>query len=197
MSSELTTKLTDLGPGIHRYIRGMVRNDADAEDLTQETLLRAQRSLDSLDVESKLAPWLYRIATNICYDRFRQASIRGRPVSLDAGGGDDDASPPDDAAVDTRPRLDKAFEQAEMGECVQRYVADLSDSQRAVIMLHDMKGMTNPEISVMLGLSLENVKIRLHRAREKLRDALGKGCSFSRDERGVILCDPKPPDPEP
>ena len=49
----------------------------------------------------------------------------------------------------------------------------------------------------MLGLSLENVKIRLHRAREMLRDALGKGCSFSRDERGVILCDPKPPDPEP
>ena len=79
-----------------------------------------------------------------------------------------------------------------MSACVRQYLADLSDSYRAVILLHDESGMTNPEIAEMLGLSLPTVKIRLHRARERLRAALREACSFSAENRGTLVCEPKP-----
>ncbi len=183
--SESLETLAPYREAILRYILGIVRNDAEAEDLTQETLLRACRKLSTLADHGKLSPWLYRIATNVCYDRFRQASYRNRPQSLDAQR---------DGAADPAPRLDKLMEQEEMSACVQDYLADLSDSYRAAILLHDVQGLTNPEIAEMLGVSLATVKIRLHRARERLRAALDKGCLFSIDDRGVFVCEPKPPD---
>ena len=96
---------------IYRYILGIVRNPAEADDLTQEALLRAHTNLSSLDDDSKLIPWLYRIATNVTYDRFRQASYRHRPQPLaeDAGGDLDTGLV--QIAVESGPRLDKAMEQ--------------------------------------------------------------------------------------
>ena len=175
---------------VYRYIHSMVRDSTEAEDLTQETLLRAHRKLSSLADHTKLVPWLYRIATNVCHDRFRQTSYRNRPESFDAHA-DGNAS---NEAADTAPRLDTVIEQKEMSDCVQEYLANLSDSYRSVILLHDMEGMTNPEIAAMLDVSLATVKIRLHRAREQLRTALKAGCSFSCDDRGVMVCDRKPQD---
>ena len=139
---------------IRRYIRGIVREDAVAEDLTQETLLRAHQKLATLEDPDRLASWLYRIATNLCHDRFRQLPARDKMRSLD----DEAGRPPD--LTDGGPRLDKVMEQKEMSSCVQRYLADLSDSYRAVILLHDEAGMTNPEIAEMLGVSTATVKIR-------------------------------------
>ena len=69
---------------------------------------------------------------------------------------------------------------------------DLPDDYRAVMLLHDVEGLTNPEIAEMLDITLATAKIRLHRARVKLRDALNDACSFSTDERGVVVCEPKP-----
>lgn len=189
---ELPEELASHRAAIHRYVLGIVRDPAEAEDLTQDTLLRAHGNLKSLQDPARLTTWLYRIATNLCRDRFRRASHRKAPLPLDAdadeGGGPGSA----DTVADAGPRLDKALEQQEMSGCVQRYVAQLSDSYRAVILLHDVEGMTNPEIAKMLGVSLATVKIRLHRAREKLRGALAEACAFSTDERGVVVCEPKP-----
>ncbi|MHC4922370.1 MAG: RNA polymerase sigma factor, partial [Planctomycetota bacterium] len=140
--------------------------------------------------------WLYRIATNICHDRFRRSSSRARIQSLDERVIDDPERGQPPVLTDTGPRLDKVIEQKEMSTCVQRYLADLPDSYRAVILLHDEAGMTNPEIAEMLGVSLATVKIRVHRAREKLRAALGEACSFSADDRGVLVCEPKPRETE-
>ena len=183
--------LIALRDAIRRYILTIVRDSTEAEDLTQDTMLRAHQGLASLKNPTRLKAWLYRIATNICYDRFRQTSRRRPPLSLDPGDQDTPAGPADDA-----PRLDKVMEQKEMSACVQDYMAGLSDSYRAVILLYDVGGLTNPEIAKMLGVSLATVKIRLHRARARLRDALDRACSFSTDERGVLVCDPKPPKPE-
>ena len=177
---------------IYRYVLSMMRDPAEAEDLTQDTMLRAHNSLPTLRDRSKLLPWLYRIATNICYDRLRRTSSRGRPQSLDG----DDAFSPDrqEALVDASPRLDKAMEQEEMSACVQRYMTELPEPYLAAILLHDVKGLTNPEIAEMLGISLPTVKIRLHRARKKLRATLGDACTFTVDERGVRVCEPKSKD---
>jgi RNA polymerase sigma-70 factor (ECF subfamily) len=176
---------------IYRYVLGIVRDPAAAEDVTQETLLRAHRKLGSLEDVDRLSAWLYRIASNICRDRFRAAAYRHRPGSLGSEAEDPTDASPADVADDTTPRLDKALEQREMSGCVQGYLTGLSDPYRAVIVLHDVAGLTNPEIAQMLGTSLATVKIRLHRARSKLRAALAEACSFSTDERGVLVCDPK------
>ena len=85
------------------------------------------------------------------------------------------------------------IDQADMGHCVREFIERLSDSYRTVIFLHDLHGMTNPEIAQALDCSLATVKIRLHRARTRLKEALAKGCDFSYDERGVFVCRRKRP----
>lgn len=96
-----------------------------------------------------------------------------------------------DLAEPDAPSLRKIIEQDEMSNCVQRYLNRLSDSYRAVILLHDMHELTEPEIAQLLGESLANVKIRLHRARLQLRIALKAGCEFSYDERSALTCESK------
>jgi RNA polymerase sigma-70 factor (ECF subfamily) len=171
-----------------------MQDPAEADDLTQETFLRAIRKLDTLNDVTKLSAWLYRIATNICHDRYRQLARRRESVSLDA---EPDESPPSRdelLAADSGPALDQLLEQSEMSDCVQNYINELPDSYRAVILLHDLEGLTNDEIARMLECTLGTVKIRLHRARTKLKSALENGCAFSTDQRGVFVCEPKTPD---
>jgi len=177
--------LTGHRGAILRYVTGIVRDPVEAEDLTQEVLLRAHRAVVGLRDPDRLLPWLYRIATNLCRDRFR-AEARTAAVVGSADDGEV-AGAPDDLA----PRLDQVAECAEMSECVQRYVARLPDDYRAVILLHDAEGLTNAEIAQMLGISVPAAKIRLHRARAKLRALLQDACEFGRDQRDVFVCEPK------
>jgi RNA polymerase sigma-70 factor (ECF subfamily) len=169
---------------IFRYIMSMVRNTAEAEDLTQETFLRAYRRRDSLQDEGSQTAWLYRIATNVCLDRLRQYARRA-PMESETDLDQVDVAEPD------VPSLQQVIERDEMSACVQGYLNRLSDSYRAVILLHDMHDLTSPEIAQLLGESLSAVKIRLHRARRKLGTALEAGCAFSHDERSVLTCESK------
>jgi RNA polymerase sigma-70 factor (ECF subfamily) len=171
-------------PRIFRYIVSMLRETAEAEDLTQETFLRAYRQRTSLRDEGAQTAWLYRIATHVCLDRLRQAARRA-PHEADT-----DLDQVEIAAADT-PTLQQTIEQDEMSACVQGYLNGLSDSYRAVILLHDMHQLTAAEIAQLLGESLPTVKIRLHRARQKLRGALQAGCAFAYDERSVLTCESK------
>jgi RNA polymerase sigma-70 factor (ECF subfamily) len=173
---------------ILRYVMGMVRDLAEAEDLTQETFLRAHRKRDALrDPQAELA-WLYRIATHLVLDRVRQRTRR--PV-------ESDTAPEDLELADSGPPLQQVAEQGEMSACVQSYLADLPDSYRAALLLHDLYEQSGPQIAELLNLPLPTVKIRLHRARHKLRAALEAGCVFSHDERDVLVCEPQPPCPPP
>jgi len=168
------------------YVRGIVRDGATADDLIQETMLRAHLAFSRLQDHERLVPWLYRIATNVCRDYFRNRQRSGR-----FGNGQDFTVETQDLRDENAPQLQKLMECAEMGECVRRYLVELPDSYRAVIILHDLEGMTNPEIADMLGLSLDTAKVRLHRARKKLRGMLEDVCDFSTDERGILVCEPK------
>lgn len=169
---------------IFRYLMSMVRDRAEAEDLTQETFLRAYLRRDSLRDEGAQTAWLYRIATHVCLDRLRQYARRA-PSESQTDLDEVDVAEPD------RPSLQQTLEQDEMSECVQGYLNRLPDSYRAVILLYDMHELTAPEIAQLLGESLATIKIRLHRARLKLRAALQAGCEFSRDERDVLTCESK------
>jgi RNA polymerase sigma-70 factor (ECF subfamily) len=170
---------------IYRYILRLVHDADEAEDLTQETFLRVYRNFPSLKEPTAVKAWLYRIATNVCYDRFRQAAFKSQ---------ESEPIPELDVLEDSdSPGLEQVIDQVEMSDCVQRYIERLSDDHRMIIMLHDLHGMTHPEIARQLNCSLETVKIRHFRARQKLKTTLAAGCKFSTDARGVLTCDPKLP----
>ncbi len=169
---------------IFRYIASLVHDTAEAEDLTQETFVRAYRRRDSLRDAGAQTAWLYRIATHVCLDRLRQYARRS-PMESETDLDEVDVADPD------TPSLQQTIERDEMSGCVQGYLNDLSDSYRAVILLHDMHELTAAEIAQLLGESLATVKIRLHRARRKLRTALAAGCAFSYDDRSVLTCESK------
>jgi RNA polymerase sigma-70 factor, ECF subfamily len=177
---------------VQRHILAMVRDEALAEDLTQDTYIRALERMGQLrDPQAALA-WLYRIATTVALDRLRQR----RPASVAF----DEAALAGDAAEETvngerEPSLLDALGQSEMSECVQGYLAALRDDYRIAILLHDAHGLSNPEIAELLGCSLATAKIRVHRGRARLRETLATACSFEVDERGVLVCDPVPDDP--
>ena len=182
-TQDFEAELAGKRPALFAFVHSIVRNMDLAEDLTQEAMFRACRSISGLKDHNRLSPWLYRIASNICRDHFRKIKkTREKVQSSDSV---------DDLRDENAPRLDKVLECAEMGECVQQYFDELSDSYRAVILLHDVEGMTNQEIADLLNISLDAAKIRLHRARKRLRKILKDVCHFSIDERGVLVCEPK------
>jgi len=163
---------------IFRYALSLMHDPAEADDVAQETFLRAYRRLDPLPDSGSLMAWLYRIATRICLDRIRKQA-RHTPEEPEAGL--------DELEVADRdlPSLQQIAEQNNMSACVQRYLEGLPASYRAVILLHDLDGLTGPEIAETLNVSLATVKIRLHRA-HKLQAQLEAGCTFSHDERDVL-----------
>ncbi len=163
----------------------MVHDGSEAEDLTQETFLRAHSRRESLRDPDAALGWLYRIATRVTLDRLRQKS-RNEPREY---GGDVNGI---DLADTRGPTLLKVIEQKEMSACVQGYIASLGNAYRAVILLHDLHGLSAPEIAATLNLSVATVKIRLHRARRKLQAELGEACHFLHDEEGNLICEPKP-----
>jgi RNA polymerase sigma-70 factor, ECF subfamily len=169
---------------IYRYVLRMVKNPAEAEDLTQDTFLRAYRGHESLRDPQAVRGWLYRIATHACLDRLRQRKLQ---VSIDTGEGADRV----DAVVSKSPSVLEITERKETSACVQRCLDFLPDSYRAVILLHEAHSLTAAEIAELLGVTVTTVKIRLHRARRKLQRIMEYGCAVSKDSRGLPVCQPK------
>src|SRR5271157_4230344 len=165
---------------IQRYLTTLVQDPVQAEDLLQETFLRAHRSRESLRDPAALKAWLYRIATNVCCDHFRRLNSPVAAPLLDLefpGLLESGAAEPEE------PGIESLVERGEMSRCVQKLIHQLPETYRLAILLHDVHGLTNAEAAQVLGCSLEAAKIHLHRARRKLKEALLQACEFSRDER--------------
>lgn len=180
---------------VQRHLLAMVGDKSLAEELTQDTYARALERIPQLrDPQAALA-WLYRIATTIALDRLRQRRPSTVPLDTVAPVGGE----AEQAAERERPPslLEGALESSEMSACVQGYLAALPDDYRIAILLHDAHGLSNPEISELLACSLATAKIRVHRARARLRETLATACTFEIDERGVLVCDPADPPTDP
>ncbi len=181
-------------PMVRRYLARVV-GEHEADDLAQEVFLNVSRGLDAFRGESRLSTWIYRIATNAAMDRLRSASFRRaaseRPL-LDAAegskvGGGDEREPADASAPSPEQRLVRK----EMNECIRGHVGQLPESYRTAIVLSEMEGLSNRDIADILGVSVDTVKIRLHRGRAKLKDGLRTGCDFYYDEQNELACEPK------
>jgi RNA polymerase sigma-70 factor (ECF subfamily) len=166
---------------IRRYLNRLV-GTTDGEDLTQETFAKVSQALPQFRGDSSLSTWIYRIATNAAYDRLRRRSAdRTRDVPTE-----------DHAVVDEHASgIEQTLVRRAMNDCIDEFIARLPPSHRSVLVLSEQEELTNQEIADALGLTLETVKIRLHRARARLRNELGSGCDFYRDDRNEFACEPK------
>ncbi len=189
----------DLDPGqvvvdhrarVYRYLLSMARDRDTAEDLTQETFLRALRGLGGLRDRAALVAWLDRVAANVFLDWVR---AEGRRRLACTGGQEGQDAGLVAEIPDPGMRVDRRVEQAQMSKCVRGFVDELPDDYRAVILLHDAYGLSSGEIAEILGVSVATAKIRIHRGRARLRTALQEGCEFEPDERGVTVCNPASP----
>jgi RNA polymerase sigma-70 factor (ECF subfamily) len=177
-------------PKIFHYLRRLLGNQ-DAEDLAQEVFAKVSRGLDSFKGQSKLSTWIYRIATNTAIDKLRSASFKrlSENTSLieETTVGDNN-----DSLDHTDPPLDQKVIRKEMSQCVREYIDRLSPDYRTVLVLSELEGFKNREIADILEISLDNVKVRLHRARASLKQVLDDGCDFYQNEEGTLACDRKP-----
>jgi RNA polymerase sigma-70 factor (ECF subfamily) len=172
---------------VYNYVLRMVKDRSLAEELTQDIFVKTHKSLSEFRGDSKVSTWIFRIATNTCLDHFRS-----KPHKKDEKT---DLLSPEDLLKSTLPDGDRKPPTAEeelinieMSSCVHGYINDLPEEYRAVILLHDLQGFTNAEIARITGTTLDNVKIRLHRARRKMKEVFSSKCSFYRDERNVLRC---------
>lgn len=153
--------LASVAPSIRRFALRMCRNEADADDVLQDALLSIASHLDGYEGRSSLSSWAFAIARSACSRRRR--GKKNEPAESDTvlASQASDQPAPDDRAVDKQ-----------LGEMVTRSLDELSEEHREVLLLRDVEGMTAAEAAAVLGISVDALKSRLHRARTALREAL-------------------------
>lgn len=181
-------------PKILRYL-SRILNETEAEELTQEVFAKVAKAFKEFRGEAQLSTWVYRIATNTALDRLRSASYKQQQREEVAG--DSSCREPVESTDknvwtgEKRPDAEHQVIRQEMNLCIREYIDRLPENYRVVLILSEVEGFTNPQIAEILQISLDSVKIRLHRARAKLKESLGKHCNFYLDERGELACDRK------
>lgn len=169
-----------LGPQLAAYLTRMTNNPADGDDLLQETLVRIARGLPQFEGRSSIKNWAYRIATNVAIDFIRKTS----KVGFEEFGQDEDVS---DLDEEDRLVLD------EMNECVRGVIDELPPDYRAALVLFNLQGKSVAETAQILDISVATAKIRIHRGKKRLREALNNQCEFYSTAEGNIRCDRKNP----
>jgi RNA polymerase sigma-70 factor (ECF subfamily) len=176
------------GDRIRGYLARLV-GPADAEDLEQDVYEKAQRAIGTFRGDSRVLTWLYRVATNVAIDRLRSAGRRAELERDDAEA--DPLGGVATAGATSERSLDGEVDRQRMRDCIMRVVEQLPPSQRAVILLGELRGLSDRELADALGITLGAAKIRLHRARRALKVALERACTFERDEENEFACAPK------
>lgn len=150
----------------------MCDNPSDAEDMVQDTFLNVFKYLEGFRYETKFRNWLYRVATSACLKKKRRSKYApDRELSLD------EFLPADESAVSMDlPRwasqpLAQVLD-GELAGVIRQAMLDLPEKYRLVVVLRDVEGFTTQETAEVLDLTPTNIKVRLHRARLFLREAL-------------------------
>ena len=166
---------------LFRVARGILADDAEAEDVMQEAYMRAFRELATFRGEALFSTWLTRIA---CHEALARARKRRRlvPIAGGDGGGGEPPDPPSEAIGPER-----ELENRELQAVLREAVEVLPDPLRAVFCLREIEDLSTEETADALGLTAENVRVRLHRAKRSLRQTLD--ARIGREVRRLYLFD--------
>ncbi len=154
---------------IYNLARRLTRDPMEAENITQETLLRAFNALPRVSLDRPLRPWFFKIAVNLC----RQWAERKRPQLFSEFDEREEAGV--EGIADGAPSPLEQLEEAELQIRVQRQVDRLPPLDQTVIVLRYVEGLSYEQIAEALKLPLNTVRTRLRRAKLKLRAALEEG----------------------
>ena len=175
------TVARELSASMLHFLERYVGNRAVAEDLLQETLIRIDKGLPSFAGRSSVKTWAFAIASRVAADELRRPERRTSIVPLEAI--EEPADP--DLAIDERMVID------EMNGCIRGVIDSLPEAFRAALILHDLEGLSAEQTAEVCECSVATAKIRIHRARNRLKEALARQCEFYRDEDSVLRCDRK------
>ncbi|MBE0408382.1 MAG: sigma-70 family RNA polymerase sigma factor [Anaerolineales bacterium] len=167
---EFSRMVESFSPFIYRLGMKILNNQQDAEDILQETFIKAFRHIKDFDGRSKLSTWLYRIATNEALMLLRKKY----PDTISVNGSDDDVEENQKPInlVDWCCLPEEELMSAESMNVLNRSVGRLSTNLRLVFILRDIEGLSTRETAQVLDLSEAAVKTRLSRARFQLREDL-------------------------
>lgn len=153
--------LAELAPSVHRFGLRMCHSTSDADDVLQDTLLAVTQHLGEFEGRASLSSWVFTLARTACARRRR--GLKNQP----ALSTDQVAEP-----VDHRPSPEDHAERQQLAERIVAALDRLPESYREVLLLRDVEGLTAPEVAAALGVNVDALKSRLHRARGALREAL-------------------------
>jgi RNA polymerase sigma-70 factor (ECF subfamily) len=167
------TLVETFGDRVYRLARRITGSNEDAEEVTQDALWAAARKIHSFKGESAFGSWLYRITANAAYMKLRSRKSKANEIALDdvLPNLDEEGrhfEPMDDWSA----RVDAAALQGELRDHLEEAIAGLPAEYRTALILHDIEGLSNPDIAEALGISLPAVKSRVHRSRLFLRQRL-------------------------
>ncbi len=150
---------------LYMTLRRFGLDDGEAQDVAQETFLRAWRSLERFEGRSQFFTWLYRIGFNEAHRRIGRRPAAGAEISTEE-------RPLDDIA-ETLPGPHAQAQQAELRAALSKALGELPPALRAPVVLRDIEGLSTSEAATILELGEAAFKSRLHRGRMALRDLIG------------------------
>ena len=159
-------------PKLFNYLIRSLQNEEDASDLAQETFFRVFQNRAKFDQRMKFSSWFYAIATNLVRDRYRHRT-RHPQVSLDA---ENEATGVDfrESVPEQKPTPSESLQSAERAEVVRKAVGQLAEELRVPLILSEYEELSHAKIAEILKCSAKAVETRLYRARNQLREKLGR-----------------------
>lgn len=185
-SRALETLLVRYQPHLYRFGLRMCGNVEDAGDVVQESLLSMARSLGTFRGDASVSSWLYTIARRVCLKKRRRGKFApAQEVPLDAA--DSDAAR---RLADPAPSPEQMASHEEIDTALTRAIDELDRPQREVMLLRDVEELSAREVAQVLGISVDAVKSRLHRARVAVRERLAPllGSESSVRSTGASQC---------
>ena len=151
------------------FVRRMVHNVEDAEDIAQEVFVRAFQNIDRFDGRASLTTWLFKIASNLCIDRVRRKDRRPDTVSM---ANSEEGESVEIEVPDERWNPEVMTTISYMEQKLEEAIGKMSDKLRSVLLLHDIEELSYDEISKVIGIPVGTVKSRLFLARTALQDSI-------------------------
>lgn len=177
--------------GVVKYLAGIVGAD-DAADIAQESFIKVHEHLGTLNDPGKLSSWIYKIALNTARDRLRKDTIKTTDTGVKTRREEPRESDDMERFADRRGRTpEEKIIRREMIECYVDFVEKLPEPYCTVYILSQFDGLSNGEIAERLSITLDTVKIRLHRARTMLHESLRTHCQAYHDAHGELQAAPR------